>query len=258
MIKFKRNLKKIILCFVLLFFSLTIQNEVQAEIKFPQTSTVGIDHDTDIYEGTLDKIIELNGKQTIRKATDNYKVIAKYLKNNGYVSNDISEDELNEYIEENAGLIKVTMSKFGDKISNTRVDDCLISKTNNKPDTDSNQKPDSNSSSSSGSGSGSGTLDDMFDAADDFFNTGLNNEGKVINIGNLQVTSNFVYNVLLAIAIVVAVIWGLILGIQFLVGAAEQKAETKKALAPYLIGCAVVFGAFGIWAFVVNILQSIE
>lgn len=121
---------------------------------------------------------------------------------------------------------------------------------------------DFNTSSESSHGSNSSedpaTLDDMFDVADDFFNTGLKNENKVINTGNLQVTSNFIYNILLAIAVVVAVIWGLILGIQFLIGAAEQRAETKKALAPYLVGCVVIFGAFGIWAFVVNILQSIK
>ena len=34
------------------------------------------------------------------------------------------------------------------------------------------------------------------------------------------------------------------------------KAEAKKALVPYAIGCAVVFGSFTIWKIVVTVLQG--
>lgn len=37
-----------------------------------------------------------------------------------------------------------------------------------------------------------------------------------------------------------------------------ERAEAKKMLVPYAVGCAVVFGAFGIWKLVVTILQSID
>ena len=57
-------------------------------------------------------------------------------------------------------------------------------------------------------------------------------------------------------AIIVAVFVGAILGIQFIIGGATAKAEIQKALPPYLIGCAVAFGAFFIWKIVVIILQS--
>lgn len=250
MAKNRKIIKKIILSLILVFTVLITNNEVQAEIKFPKTSTLGIEHDTDLYEGTLDKILELNDKETVRDETDNYKEIAEYLKDNGYVSKDIGQEELNEFIEKNASSIKVSMNKFGEKIRYIVVEDCTLDLPNSNLPTNTNQE--------NGSNLGSETIDDMFDSADDFFNIGVKNQGKVINIGNLQVTSNFIYNVLLAIAIVVAVIWGMILGIQFLIGAAEQRAETKKALVPYFIGCVVIFGAFGIWAFVVNILQSIK
>lgn len=36
-----------------------------------------------------------------------------------------------------------------------------------------------------------------------------------------------------------------------MMGSAEEKAEVMKTLIPFVIGCAVLFGAFGIWKFVV-------
>lgn len=192
-------------------------------------------------------MIELNGKSTIREYMDNYKVIGEYLKENGYVPQNISEQELIKYVEDNADIIKIYMTDLN------YVEVIEIVQREQNSDEDNNT-----SSGTNGSTSTPENLDDIFNLADDFFNSGLENEGRVINLGNLQITSNFVYNILLSIAIVVAVIWGMILGIQFLIGSAEQRAETKKALAPYLVGCVVIFGAFGIWAFVVNILQTIK
>lgn len=37
-----------------------------------------------------------------------------------------------------------------------------------------------------------------------------------------------------------------------------ERAEAKKMLIPYAVGCAVVFGSFGIWKLVVTILQSVD
>ena len=50
---------------------------------------------------------------------------------------------------------------------------------------------------------------------------------------------------------------GTVLGIKFMVASAEDKAEVKKALVPYIIGCAVIFGAFTIWNIAVNIGQDV-
>lgn len=49
---------------------------------------------------------------------------------------------------------------------------------------------------------------------------------------------------------------GIIIGIQFMVASAEDKAKVKEALVPYVIGCIVIFGAFTIWSTVVNIMQK--
>lgn len=50
---------------------------------------------------------------------------------------------------------------------------------------------------------------------------------------------------------------GTIIGIQFMVASAEDKAKVKEALIPYVIGCAVIFGAFTIWSIAVNLGQDI-
>lgn len=50
---------------------------------------------------------------------------------------------------------------------------------------------------------------------------------------------------------------GIIIGIQFLIASAEDKAKVKEALVPYIVGCIVIFGAFTIWSIAVNMGQSI-
>lgn len=80
---------------------------------------------------------------------------------------------------------------------------------------------------------------------------------SIINETQLQETSNFMYKLLLAIGIIVMFIVGTILGIQFMIASAEDKAEVKKALVPYVVGCIVIFGAFTIWSIVVNLGQNI-
>ena len=41
-----------------------------------------------------------------------------------------------------------------------------------------------------------------------------------------------------------------------MVGSIQEKADIKSALVWYVIGCLVVFGAFGIWKLVMSILTS--
>ena len=80
----------------------------------------------------------------------------------------------------------------------------------------------------------------------------------VINTTQLHTTSNYIYNTLLAVAIVVAVIVAMVLGIQFMVASADEKAKVKEALMPFVVGCIVVFGSFTIWKVAVNIGNKTE
>ena len=43
-----------------------------------------------------------------------------------------------------------------------------------------------------------------------------------------------------------------------MMGSSTQKAETKELLIPYVVGCVIIFGAFGIWKLVVNMLNQAQ
>ncbi len=103
----------------------------------------------------------------------------------------------------------------------------------------------------------SATAGKIVDDANSFLDKGKESESP-INGQALKDGSNIIYNVLLILGIAVALIWGLVLGIQFITGTIEEKAEIKKGLIPYVVGCIIIFGAFGIWKLVLNLLAPLS
>lgn len=101
-----------------------------------------------------------------------------------------------------------------------------------------------------------GPLQGIVDNAQNFVNNGENG-GNVINKDALKEGSNTLYNVLLVIGIAVAFIWGIVLGIQFITGSLGEKADVKKNLIVYLVGCVIIFGAFGIWRLLLQLLEPL-
>ncbi len=96
-------------------------------------------------------------------------------------------------------------------------------------------------------------LDDMMSDADDFVK-----EGAIQYSENaLQDFSSTLFNIFSIVGAAIALLVGIIIGIKYMIGSVEEKAEYKKMLIPYIIGCAVVFGAFGIWKIVITILENI-
>ena len=102
-----------------------------------------------------------------------------------------------------------------------------------------------------------GPLQDIMNRAEGFVNNGENG-WNVINNDALKEGSNTLYNVLLVIGIAVAFIWGIVLGIQFITGSLGEKADVKKNLIVYLFGCVIIFGAFGIWKLLLQLLEPLE
>jgi len=94
------------------------------------------------------------------------------------------------------------------------------------------------------------TLDQMLSSADAFLETGSDD---AIETGKLKETSDYIYNTLLVIAVAVAVIVGAYLGVKFMLETAEDKAKIKESLIPFVVGCFIIFGAFGIWKIVVEV-----
>jgi len=100
-------------------------------------------------------------------------------------------------------------------------------------------------------------IDQIFEEAKGFIDSAKPID-DTINEDELKETSEFMYNMLFLIAVIVAIITAMILGIQFMISSADEKAKVKEALVPFVVGCAVVFGAFTIWKIVVNIGNKAE
>ena len=68
----------------------------------------------------------------------------------------------------------------------------------------------------------------------------------------------WVASIMKVVAIVgsgVAVIALIILGIKYMMGSVEEKAEYKKTLIPYVVGALMVFGASAIVGFLANVIE---
>lgn len=63
------------------------------------------------------------------------------------------------------------------------------------------------------------------------------NTDKVIGLGQTVVT------IMQTVGIVVAVVVLLVLGIKYMMGSAEEKAEYKKTMIPYVVGAVLIFAA---------------
>lgn len=100
-----------------------------------------------------------------------------------------------------------------------------------------------------------GTADEIMQKADNWISAGEQayKDENSINKGLFESTVEQAYNLLLAIGFVVIVIVGVILAIQFMLASADQKAIIKQKMLPYLTGCCVIFGAFGIWGMVIRL-----
>ncbi len=106
---------------------------------------------------------------------------------------------------------------------------------------------------SDSSSSTTDSIDGLLTDSETFLGKGENNK---IKDESIQDFSKTMYNILITIATFVAVLVGGILGVKIMIASADEKAQVKELLIPYVIGCIVVFGAFGIWKLVVTILQN--
>ena len=107
--------------------------------------------------------------------------------------------------------------------------------------------------------SNASTWDEIIEKGDTFVDNGKNNaeSDNTVNWEEIQADQQVIYRILFVTAIVAAVIIGAILGIKFMTESVEGQAKVKEMLIPYVAGCIVAFGSFGIWKLVVTVLSSI-
>ena len=65
-----------------------------------------------------------------------------------------------------------------------------------------------------------------------------------------------ILSVVTSVGIVLAIVVIAVLGVKYMMGSLEEKAEYKKTMIPYLVGAILVFGASAIGKVVINMGQS--
>lgn len=101
------------------------------------------------------------------------------------------------------------------------------------------------------------SFSDAMDAAEKFVKDGDSKVSSTIDEGKMREASSTIFNILLAIGTAAATIIGVVLGIQFLISGIDEQAQIKQALVPYVVGCVIVFGAFGIWKIVIELMNNV-
>ncbi len=77
--------------------------------------------------------------------------------------------------------------------------------------------------------------------------------GTEHEVATLKSTGNSIVKVISTIGVVISVVMLIILGIKYMMGSVEEKAEYKKTLMPYVIGAGLVFAASTIAQIIYNI-----
>ncbi len=71
----------------------------------------------------------------------------------------------------------------------------------------------------------------------------IDGEGGGIAVTTVTEPAKKIVGIIQLIGVVASVIVLILIGIKYMMGSVEEKAEYKKSLMPYIIGCALVFAA---------------
>lgn len=75
--------------------------------------------------------------------------------------------------------------------------------------------------------------------------------------GAIETIGSTILSAITSVGMVLAIIVVAVLGIKYMMGSVEEKAEYKKTMIPYLVGAVLVFGASAIGKAVVNMGGSL-
>lgn len=80
---------------------------------------------------------------------------------------------------------------------------------------------------------------------------------QVLNAEKLQDIGNTIIGTVRTVGSLISVIVLIILGIKYMIGSVEERAEYKKTMTPYVIGAVLVFGITNILAIVVDLTKKL-
>ena len=81
-------------------------------------------------------------------------------------------------------------------------------------------------------------------------------EDTTIKKGDIISLSDSIFGILQAVALAVALVMILVLGIKYMTSSVEGKADIKATMVPFIVGAVVAFGAFTIWRVILQLIQS--
>ena len=81
--------------------------------------------------------------------------------------------------------------------------------------------------------------------------------GKETDVAGIENVGGQIITIVSVVGSIGAVVVLVVLGIKYMMGSTEDKAEYKKSLMPYVIGAAVVFAASALAGMVYNFARSI-
>lgn len=93
---------------------------------------------------------------------------------------------------------------------------------------------------------------DLSGSIKDLGNGTAQGTSSVMNVGKMVVA------IVQTVGIVVAVVVLLVLGIKYMMGSAEEKAEYKKTMIPYIVGAVLIFAATTIVNVVYNMANGLN
>lgn len=86
----------------------------------------------------------------------------------------------------------------------------------------------------------------------------LDGKAEIGEAGNtIAGIGNTILTIITTVGMILAVVLVAILGIKYMMGSTEEKAEYKKSMIPYLVGAVLVFGASAIGRAVVQFATNI-
>ena len=86
---------------------------------------------------------------------------------------------------------------------------------------------------------------------------GVSIDPKTENTGDITKVGNKIMGILQVVGVLIAVIILMVLGIKYMMGSAEEKAEYKKTMIPYIVGAILIFAVATIANAIYNFVSKI-
>lgn len=82
-------------------------------------------------------------------------------------------------------------------------------------------------------------------------------EPSIGDAGDMIPLAQKIIGVIQTIGIIISIIGLIVIGIKYMLGSVEEKAEYKKTMMPYLVGCLFIFGVSTIVSLIYNFVKQL-